>query len=134
LFSTHGMEQAEKVCDAVCIIARGKIVIEGKLLDIKRAAAAEGRIALAFEDRDAAAPILADKSLVAAEHPPRTGEVADVEVELAAGVSSKQLLAALVNAGATLRLFEVVTPTLHQIFVSKVGNAAVAERREEAAS
>ena len=31
LFSTHQMEQAEKVCDAVCIIARGKKVLDGNL-------------------------------------------------------------------------------------------------------
>src|SRR5512143_1689724 len=31
LFSTHGMEQAEKVCDAVCIIARGRKVLDGRL-------------------------------------------------------------------------------------------------------
>ena len=36
LFSTHQMEQAEKIVDAVCIIARGKKVLDGKLRDIKR--------------------------------------------------------------------------------------------------
>src|SRR5688572_4668370 len=48
LFSTHQMEQAEKICDVVCIIARGRKVLEGRLKDIKRASAAEGVIALAF--------------------------------------------------------------------------------------
>src|SRR5258706_218267 len=36
LFSTHIMEQAEKVCDYVCIIARGKKLVDGTLADIKR--------------------------------------------------------------------------------------------------
>jgi ABC-2 type transport system ATP-binding protein len=40
LFSTHGMEQAEKICDQVLIIARGKKVLDGKLKEIKRASAA----------------------------------------------------------------------------------------------
>jgi len=131
LFSTHGMEQAEKVVDAVCIISRGKLVLEGKLRDLKRAAAAEGRIALAFEG---AAPeaVLDDTALVAARHAPRQGELADLEVQLAANVTSQELLAKLVAAGASLRLFEVVHPTLHQIFVDKVGEqAAVAARRPE---
>src|SRR5207253_10390829 len=44
LFSTHQMEQAEKVCDGVCIIARGKKVLDGRLREIKRAFAAEGLI------------------------------------------------------------------------------------------
>jgi ABC-2 type transport system ATP-binding protein len=127
------MEQAEKVCDAVCIIARGKKVLDGKLLDIKKAAAAEGTIALAFADdaaREKAKPVLADRELVVSERPPRHGEVADVEIELAKGIAPAKLLATLVGAGVDLRLFELVTPTLHQIFVQKVGEAAtVAERR-----
>ncbi len=134
LFSTHGMEQAEKVCDAVCIIARGKKVLDGKLQDIKRAAAAEGLIALAFDDAAAlerARPVLADRSVVASERPPRVGELADLEIQLAAGATPTQLLAALVSVDASVRRFEIVVPTLHQIFVSKVGDATVAERRAE---
>ncbi len=134
LFSTHQMEQAEKVCDSVCIIARGKQVLAGKLLDIKRASAAEGLIALGFagDTRAAADPVLADRAIVVEQHAPRAGEVADVEIKLAEGVAPQQLLAALIAAGVGLRLFEVVTPTLHQIFVTKVGAAAaVAERVDE---
>jgi ABC-2 type transport system ATP-binding protein len=140
LFSTHLMEQAEKVCDAVCIIARGKKVLDGKLRDIQQASAAEGVIALAFSGdpaRARAEAVLADRALVAATRPPRPGEPADCEVVLGDGVASGQLLAALLAAGVELRLFEVVVPTLHQIFVARVGAAAaVAERRpdgEEAA-
>jgi ABC-2 type transport system ATP-binding protein len=138
LFSTHQMEQAEKVCDQVCIIARGIKVADGNLRDIKRAAAGEGRIALAFADaasRAAAEGPLADRALVATREAPGTGEVADCEVQLADGVAPPQLLRALVDAGVALRRFEVVVPTLHQIFVAKVGAAAaVAERREEPAA
>jgi ABC-2 type transport system ATP-binding protein len=137
LFSTHQMEQAEKVVDAVCIIARGKKVLDGKLLELKRSWAGDGVIALGFTDagaRDKAAALLADRAMIAEVMPPRSGEVADHEVRLADGASPPQLLSALVAAGATLRLFEVVVPTLHQIFVEKVGDAAaVAERREDAA-
>ncbi|MDB4959631.1 MAG: hypothetical protein JWO36_7200 [Myxococcales bacterium] len=135
LFSTHQMEQAEKVCDHVCIIARGKKILDGELRAIKRKSAAEGMIALAFSDdasKDRATALLADRALVADQHPPQAGEVADCEVKLADGVAPQQLLAALMAAKVELRLFEVVVPTLHQIFVSKVGAAAaVAERRSE---
>ena len=138
LFSTHLMEQAEQVCDAVCIIARGKKILDGKLRDIKRASAAEGLIALGFTDdaaREKAGPVLADRTIVAETRPPRPGEHhADCDIKLADGVDPAKLLAALVTSGAGVRLFEVVVPTLHQIFVDKVGDtAAVAERREEVA-
>jgi len=135
IFSTHGMEQAEKVCDAVCIIARGKMVLEGKLREIKRAAALEGLIALEFATEAAkgsARTIIDDKALVAEERPPLAGDHADCEVKLADGVEPQRLLAAFVSAGVALRRFEIVTPTLHQIFVDKVGEeAAVAARLPE---
>jgi ABC-2 type transport system ATP-binding protein len=136
LFSTHQMEQAEKICDQVCIIARGKKVLDGKLKDIKRESIAEGVVALAFADdvaKERAAGPLEDKKLVVDRRPPRAGEHnADCEVVLADGVSPQHLLATLINHDVQLRLFEVVVPTLHQIFVAKVGDAAaVAERRPQ---
>ena len=54
LFSTHQMEQAEKICEQICIIARGKKVLDGRLAAIKRAAAEEGRVVLGFRDEAAA--------------------------------------------------------------------------------
>lgn len=35
LFSTHIMEQAEKICDQICIIARGKKLVDGSLAELK---------------------------------------------------------------------------------------------------
>ncbi|MEJ7599055.1 MAG: ATP-binding cassette domain-containing protein [Kofleriaceae bacterium] len=134
LFSTHQMEQAEKVCDAVCIIARGKKVLDGKLRELKRAFAAEGLVALAFADDDArhkADAILEDATLVAERRPPRAHDHADCEVKLAHDTTAPALLAALVARGVSVTRFEVVVPSLHQIFVDKVGEtAAVAERSE----
>src|SRR5574341_503344 len=36
LFSTHIMEHAEKLCDSVCIIARGEKVVDGPVAEVKR--------------------------------------------------------------------------------------------------
>ncbi len=94
LFSTHLMEQAEQICDHICIIARGKKVLDGRLDAIKRAAANEGRIALAFVDDAARARAeadggpLADPALVAARRPPGPGDSAALEVELAEGADA----------------------------------------------
>ncbi len=94
-------------------------------------------IALAFSDetsKEKAAGPLEDKKLVIDRRAPRPGEHADCEVILAEGVTPHQLLATLLNHDVNLRLFEVVVPTLHDIFVQKVGAAAaVAERNEEEA-
>ncbi|HEX7835859.1 MAG TPA: ATP-binding cassette domain-containing protein [Kofleriaceae bacterium] len=137
LFSTHQMEQAEKLVDHVCIIARGRKLLDGRLDDIKQREAADGIISLGFgkdASRAAAEAVLADPALIAESRAPRAGDVGDHEVVLADGATSQQLLAALVGAGVSVRRFEVVVPTLHQIFVDRVGgSAAVAERRPEVA-
>jgi ABC-2 type transport system ATP-binding protein len=136
LFSTHQMEQAEKLVDRVCIIARGKKLLDGELHEIKQREAADGVISIGFTDaaaRAAGDAVIADRALIAETRAPRTGDPADCEVKLAAGATSQRLLAALVTAGIGVRRFEVVVPTLHQIFVDQVGDAAaVAERRPEA--
>ena len=36
LFSTHVMEQAEKLCDRICLISHGRAILEGELAAIKR--------------------------------------------------------------------------------------------------
>ena len=94
LFSTHQMEQAEKVCDAVCIIARGKKVLDGKLARHQaRRRPAEG------VDRARASPttprgrrpqaaLARSRRSSPSERPPRPGEHADCEVELADGVDA----------------------------------------------
>ena len=36
IFSTHIMEQAEKLCDHICLVSKGRIILEGELAAIKR--------------------------------------------------------------------------------------------------
>ncbi len=36
LFSTHILEQAEKLCDHICLISHGKVILAGELAAIKR--------------------------------------------------------------------------------------------------
>jgi len=36
IFSTHIMEQAEKLCDYICLISRGRTILEGELATLKR--------------------------------------------------------------------------------------------------
>src|SRR5262249_41732995 len=36
IFSTHVLEQAEKLCDQICLMAKSKKILEGSLKDLKR--------------------------------------------------------------------------------------------------
>jgi len=125
VFSTHLMEQAEKICDGVCIIARGRKVVDGRLDAIKREAASGRLVAVSFDGEAAAPtpPVLADTAMVAGQRE-RKGYL---ELELAAGIDPQELLTALLDGGARLRRFEVIEPTLHQIFVDRVGAANARE-------
>ena len=117
LFSTHVMEQAERMCDRVAIIARGKLVVNGTVAQVK--ADFGGRhVALSFShDRERASAVLADPRLIA-----RVDDYgASAELKMAEGVDPEQLLAALVREGVGLRRFEVVEPSLQTIFIAKVG-------------
>ena len=124
LFSTHLMESAERLCDCVCIIARGEKVLDGEVTAVR--ASHGGRtvaLALAAGTAAAAQPVLRDPALVArADDSNRT-----LEVELAPGADAQALLRRLVAAGAGVERFELVQPSLHRIFLDAVGASGVEE-------
>jgi ABC-2 type transport system ATP-binding protein len=129
LFSTHLMEQAERMCDHVAIIARGEAVVNGPINQVK--ADFGGRhVALGFSrDKERAAAVLGDRSLI--ERVDDYG--ASAELQMAEGADPEHLLARLVEAGVGLRRFEVVEPSLHAIFIARVGaDAATAHAGESA--
>ncbi len=130
LFSTHIMEQAEKICDHVCIIARGKKLVDGTLSDLKRTHG--GRHLLVNFDgaRGTADAIFADRHLVAKAD--ASGQFA--ELELAAQADAQEILRALVTSGARLSRFELAEPSLNKIFIDLVGpDAATPVARPEVA-
>jgi len=116
ILSTHQMEIAEKLCDDVCMIDRSKKVLDGRLRDIRRSFA-RNAVALRFEGDDG---LLNDPELVAGIR--KVGE--DFEALLAPGVDAQALLKRLVDSGVVINKFEMVEPTLHDIFIEKVREAA----------
>lgn len=124
IFSTHLMDNAERLCDSVCIVARGEKVLDGTVAAVK--ASHGGRhVALAVEssDVDALGPIFAVEHLVK--------RVDDsnryFEVELAEGADAQELLHRVVASGARVLRFELVQPSLHQIFLQRVGASGIEE-------
>lgn len=118
IFSTHIMENAERMCDSVCIIARGQKVLDGGVAEVREAHGAR-MVALGLDGAPSTAvqAVLRDARFV--------NKVDDsnrfLEVELAPGAVAQELLAALMTAGATIERFELVRPSLHKIFLEKVG-------------
>jgi ABC-2 type transport system ATP-binding protein len=113
IFSTHGMEQAERICDDICLLNRSHKVLDGSIREIKKSF---GRNAVALR-LEGGSEVLNDKSLVSQVRE----ESDEVEVMLADGVDSQALLQSLVATGARVHKFELVEPSLRDIFIAKVG-------------
>ena len=136
IFSTHVMENAEKMCDAVCIIARGEKVLDGSVTDV-RASSGRRNVALSLgageraggatgseagrERLNGVGDVLSDSRLV------RRFDDSNrfFEIEMAPGADSQELLRRLIDAGAQIERFELVQPSLHQIFIERVGAQGV---------
>ena len=123
LFSTHNMEVAEKICSRILVMDHGREVISGSLADIK-SRYGHNTVAVEFDgaiDFESLAGLVRNVSRF-----PRW-----VEVELLEGASPQALLKALVDQ-VSVRRFEVVSPSLHRVFVELVGGAGKAgERKDE---
>ena len=108
LLSTHQMEQVERLCQAICLINRGRVVLEGSLAEVKDDHS-EQRVEVTF---DGIIPEGVDRWLAVLETRDST-----VTGELKRGLAPT--LKGLVDLGRVLE-FKVREPTLEEIFISAV--------------
>ena len=108
LFSTHVMEQAEKLCDYICMISQGKKVLDGKIGDVK-ARFGRNAVQIGFEG---------DGKFI--RDLPGVSEMTEfnnyVEVRLADDARPDTILKAAVERLRVHR-FEVMEPSLYDIFI-----------------
>ena len=116
LFSTHLMEQAERLCERVCLISKSRKVLDGNLREIKRRERSNV-VAVEFEGDDRWLTRLGVTEIE------RVGYAH--HLTLNARVDSDRILAAAVAEGVSLRRFELLEPTLREIFVRHAGAEAV---------
>jgi ABC-2 type transport system ATP-binding protein len=111
VLSSHQMETVERLCDSIALIDRGRKVLEGTVNDVK-SRHGKNTIVLAYDG---------DGSFIGSL--PGVLKVSDfgryVEVRMADGADAQAILRA---ASERLRVsrFEVVEPSLHDIFVERV--------------
>jgi ABC-2 type transport system ATP-binding protein len=117
LFSTHRMDQVEKLCDSICLVNHGRSVLEGNLREIK-ARYGKNNVHIAYEGDG---NFLEEGPLVASAND--YGNY--VEVQLKPGVDAQDLLR-LAASRARVTRFELSEPSLEQIFIEVVGNHNVA--------
>ena len=112
IFSTHVMEQVEKLCDRICLIHQGKVLIEGELRTVKRAF---GKNSVEVEYVGSLEPI---RNSAYVQGINDFGQYA--EVKLSTPEDYRPFLQELVQKGVDVTRFELMEPTLHEIFVQSV--------------
>jgi ABC-2 type transport system ATP-binding protein len=117
VLSSHQMETVERLCDSIALIDRGRKLLDGPVREVK-ARHGKNTVVLAFDG---------DGAFLAAL--PGVQKVTDfgryVEIRLAEGSDPQSILSA---AAERLRLsrFEIVEPSLHDIFIEEVTSHGVA--------
>jgi len=114
LFSTHRMDQVEKLCDSICLIDHGKAVLAGNLREIK-ASYERNRVIVEFEG---SAEFLNSEEIAEAKN--FSGHA---EIKLKPHGDAQKLLHQAA-AEATIYRFELVEPSLEEIFIETVGGKA----------
>jgi len=114
VFSTHRMDQVEKLCDSICLIDKGKAVLAGRVREIK-SSYPRNRILIEYAG---------DSSFL------QSPEIAEAknfsghaEIRLKDGADAQKLLHQAASL-ATIYRFEMVEPSLEEIFIQTVGGKA----------
>jgi ABC-2 type transport system ATP-binding protein len=116
LFSTHRMDQVEKMCDEIALIHRGRLVLGGKMRDVK-GKYPRNRLAINFTGDER---FLGHWSIESAKH---YGGLAEITLKTLPGKEpdGQPLLAAAMASGTRISRFEIREPTLEEIFIESVG-------------
>lgn len=119
VFSTHVMSHAERLCDQVVLLAKGRKVFDGTVPQAR--SQAPGRLILEGDLTLEAISALPGVAEVAASDLP---EGRRLEVWLAPGMEAHQTLSAAFRAGLPVRRFESREPGLHEAFLLLTGARA----------
>ena len=111
IFSTHQMEQVEQLCDDICLINHSTRVLSGGLREVKRRFG-KNTVILDYEGQDS---FLGTDLVKRLDRFPNYSEIL-----LNDGADSQEVLRRAVNSGARVNRFELVEPSLNQIFIECV--------------
>src|SRR6202789_1290680 len=116
LFSTHRMDQVEKICDAIALISRGHLVLSGGMREVK-SRYPRNHVQVTFEGDDS---FLTHPSIERAKN---DGGQAEIKLRSVDSVSpdAQPLLAAAIQRGTRITRLELMEPTLEEIFIETVG-------------
>jgi ABC-2 type transport system ATP-binding protein len=114
VLSTHRMEQVERMCDSICLIDKGRNVLDGELRAIKQS---YGKNTLHIEFTGSE-NFLSNPSII---NLTRLGN--GVEAKLKPGADPQEILKAAVQAHVSITRFELLEPSLNEIFIDRTTRA-----------
>ena len=113
IFSTHAMNIAEKICDDICLLNRSTKVLEGSIREVKKSF---GRNAVALRFEGNGFSLERSEFVANVEH-----HSDELEVLLKSEADPQLLLKQIVDSGASVTKFEMIEPSLNDIFIASVG-------------
>ena len=113
IMSSHQMATVEEFCTDITILDRSKVVLQGNLNDIKKS---YGRVNLNLKTEQDARSLIEDAGVTILTEKER-----EYELKVTGEEQANQLLVKLIGAGITVITFDLREPSLHEIFVEKVG-------------
>ncbi len=114
VFSTHMMEQVEKLCEHICLINKGRVVLSGTLAAVKKQYGHNG-VSVRFAGDGAFLKTLPE----VASYQDNGNEIF---LRLHDGADAARVLDAARGRVQILR-FEVAEPSVHDIFIERVSEA-----------
>jgi ABC-2 type transport system ATP-binding protein len=120
IFSTHVIAHAERLCEQIAIIAKGKVAFDGAVDEARARLRPIVRLRTRASDGPWRAAI-----------PSNARREGDEYVFELPGGGPEPLLKALIDGGAGIETLAIERPGLHDAFVSIAGNAAAAAMGQE---
>jgi len=119
LFASHRMEQVEQLCDDICLMSNGKIVLNGALREIKKRFGKDS-ILMEFDGDDAFLDALEAEGAIRVTN----RSLHRAELRLLDGTPGRRVLEAALAHVDDLYRFQLTEPPMSEIFVSVVGEEA----------
>jgi ABC-2 type transport system ATP-binding protein len=122
IFSTHRMESVEEMCDHIALIDKSNKILDGKLIDIKRAYKNNTyEVGLVTQNASAVSAHLRDKFTVSPATFKTINDELQYKIQLPENTSPNDLVSYLTTQGQLTHFAEVI-PSANDIFIETVKN------------
>ena len=113
IYSSHRMEHVEELCDNVCILNKGELVVSGPIDEVK---SNHGHKRVVIETEHQMPEIDAITGVIAVERNKR-----EIKATIESEMIAEKIYDVVTQYGFVKR-FQVVEPSLNEIFIAKVGD------------